>query len=136
MKKIGLICVIFWIIIGTYIFFSPFKDLSIWKGVEEHLDEFVFDHASSELFGHGYYVFKLYDEENTFICKVCLDEKFHDASVHNDISLVGSSNNYFKSKKVYNVLIKRVPDEFIYDPHKDKWTKEYLIDKLQKCNHQ
>lgn len=85
-------------------------DKKVWDNVDEHLDEFVYDHTTS----HTYHKFILYDEDSTYVCEILLNSSIECSAVFDDMELVASSVNKFRSGRVYKKLIQRVPEENIY----------------------
>lgn len=101
---IGTVCACF-VIPFTVSYFSDYK---IWNEVIEHIDEFEIEHISDD----GRFVScNLYDKDSTFVCEVLLYAPFKQASVHKDMTLIANSFNCIKSKKVFNTLYARVPEE-------------------------
>ena len=74
-------------------------DIKVWRGVENHLDELVYDHSSD--FGNGCscHTFKLYDKDSTVVCKVFLSNFPGKGTCifDNKDDIVASSFNYYYS---------------------------------------
>ena len=92
-------------------------DIKVWRGVENHLDELVYDHSSDFGNGRSCHTFKLYDKDSTVVCKVFLSNFPGKGTCvfDNEDDIVASSFNYYMSKKMYKTLIQRVPAEYITD---------------------
>lgn len=85
-------------------------DKKVWDNVDKHLDEFVYDHSTS----HTYHKFILYDKDSTYVCEILLNSSMKYSAVFDDMELVASSVNKFRSGMVYKKLIQKVPEENIY----------------------
>lgn len=104
-------------------------DIKVWRGVENHLDELVYDHSSD--FGNGLscHTFKLYDKNSTFVCSVFISNfpGKRTCIFDDEGDIVASSFNYYKSKKMYKTLIQRVPAENIPDT---MTSRENILNKI------
>jgi len=97
-------------------------DKKMWDNVDKHLDEFVYDHTTS----HTYHKFILYDRDSTYICEILLNSVMEYSAVFDDMELVASSVNKFRSGRVYKKLIQKVPEENIYKSKaKDETLKKF-----------
>ena len=94
-------------------------DRKVWNQVDEHIDEFVYDHSTEGVF----HIFELRDKDGEYVCEIFLNSRRKTASVFDDYALIASSANIFKNRKTYNYLIKKIPDECIV---KDIPKKELL----------
>ena len=84
------------------------SDLKVWKEVDKHADEFVYDHTSDDGWLSS---FILYDKDSTYVCDVLLNNIDNRASVFNDHTCIASRFNTMYSKRVYKKLVKNVPVE-------------------------
>lgn len=119
----SLFCIIlpiFSVLLIMNIILSSF-DKKVWDNVDKHLDEFVYDHTTS----NTYHKFILYDKDSTYVCEILLNSSMKYSAVFDDMELVASSVNKFRSGRVYKKLIQRVPEENIYRYKKDETLKKF-----------
>lgn len=101
------IVLLFTLVVETVIYHT---DLSMWNGVEKHADEFVYDHTSIDKWLS---TLILYDKDSTYVCEVLLDHQEKKCSVFSEHKLLASSINHFKSKKLYKIFVKKIPEDDI-----------------------
>ena len=99
-------------------------DRNIWTEVTKHSDEFVFDHES---FNGNYIVMKLYDRDSTYVCEAFMSVRDRKTAIFNDTDLLASSANSFRSRKMYKLLVKNVPEGVIVKNN----VKENTLKKLK-----
>jgi len=102
----GLPLIVF-LICGIYI---ATADREVWSEVTKHADEFVYDHDS---FDGNYITMKLYDKDSTYVCEAFMSVKDRKTAIFKDRDLLAGSFNRFKSKKMYKLLLKNVPEDII-----------------------
>lgn len=89
---------------------SSNADLKVWKEVNKHADEFVYDHTSDDGWISS---FILYDKDSTYVCDILLDNRDKKTSVFNGHTCIASRFNTMYSNKVYKKLIKNIPENDI-----------------------
>ena len=99
-------------------------DRVVWNEVTKHADEFVFDHTS---FDGEYITMKLYDKDSVYVCEAFMTVRNHRVTIFKDRELLASSFNIFKSKKMYKLLIKNVPEGVIVKHN----VKDEVLQKLK-----
>jgi len=89
---------------------SSTTDIKVWKALEKHTDEFVYE--STSMNGRLSTVI-LYDTDSSYVCEVLLDHHNKKTSVFNKMSIIASSFNVKYSKRIYKSLVGLVPKKEI-----------------------
>ena len=110
--------------------FTYFTDLKVWKATMLHLDEFVFDHTGKIA---NLSVFNLLDENGDIIIQANLFHNDKDVAIFDkNGDIVASSFNTFFSKKAYEYLYVKIPQDKL--PHPPVNKKEELLNRLDNMN--
>ena len=85
-------------------------DLPMWNEVEKHADGFVYDYTTID---KGLSTLILYDKDSTYVCEVLLDHQEKKCAIFGEHKLLAGSINHFKSKKLYKIFVKKIPEDDI-----------------------
>ena len=86
--------------------FRSTSDLRVWNGAIKNSDSFVLSHADEH-----YARLILCDQNDEVVCEVLLSHYDKESSIWRGGSLIGSSFNKKKSKKLYKLLYEKIPED-------------------------
>lgn len=96
-------------VLGTALLLSYFNNIRVWNEIEKHTDEFVVDWKSDDARLTTFY---LYDEEGEYICEVMTDARMKQSAVFYHSTVIASSFNIIKSKKLFRKLYDQLPSDY------------------------